>query len=78
MKDLLVKILSCTDNEAEEIIKNSETYYWLCKKDYATLYESPQANLSSIGEELRKKNNPLGLLVTDENIKICMKRAGSH
>jgi hypothetical protein len=68
MMDVLTQILKCSQSEAHNIIINSETYKWLVDKDYSTLYDSPQANLSSIGQELREHNNSLGRLITDENI----------
>ena len=39
---------------------------------YKTLHDSPQANLSDIGEELRKAGNKLGQMITDTNIKRAM------
>jgi hypothetical protein len=68
MTDILTQILNCTQSEAHSIITNSETYKLLLNKDYSTTYDSPQANLSSIGHELIEHNNPLGNLITDENI----------
>lgn len=72
MTELLIIILNYDYSEAYDIIVKSQTYKWLKDLDYATMYDSPQANLSSIGEELRASNNPLGTKITDENIKKAM------
>jgi hypothetical protein len=68
MIELMMKILNCSYSDAYKVIKNSETYYYLNRHDFAMLYDSPQANLSSIGQELRDKHDILGNYITDENI----------
>lgn len=70
--DILMIILNCSYSEAYSIITKSKMYYSLQERDYGTLHDSPQANLSSIGVELRQKNNLLGNRITDENIKKAM------
>ena len=70
--DTMISILGCSYSEAYEIIVNTKTYHFLQERDYGTLHDSPQANLSSIGEELRQKNNDIGNVITDENIKKAM------
>ena len=47
-------------------------YYYLKQQDYGTLYDSPQANLSTIGAELREKNIDIGYKITDKAIKQAM------
>lgn len=70
--DLMITILGCSYSDAYNIITKSKTYYYLKQKDYSTLHDSPQANLSSIGIELREQNIPIGQKITDENIKKAM------
>ena len=70
--NIIIQITHCSYSEAREIIINSETFNRLKQGNYSTLYDSPQANLSSIGEELRRNNNRLGLLITDDNIRKAM------
>ncbi|MBQ3164501.1 MAG: hypothetical protein IJC02_08190 [Lachnospiraceae bacterium] len=70
--DIMMSILGCSYSEAYEIIVNTKTYHFLQERDYGTLHDSPQANLSSIGEELRQINNDIGNVITDENIKKAM------
>lgn len=70
--NIIIQITHCSYSEAREIIINSETFYRLKQGNYSTLYDSQQANLSSIGEELRRSNNRLGLLITDDNIRKAM------
>lgn len=67
--EIMMKILDCSYSEAYEIITKSETYYFLQQRDYSTLHDSPQANLSSIGEELRQKNIAIGYKLTDDGIR---------
>ena len=69
---IIIQIIHCSYSEAREIILKSETFIRLKQGNYSTLYDSPQANLSSIGEELRRSNNRLGLLITDDNIRKAM------
>lgn len=59
IEDILTEILSCTKSDAHNIIIASQMYKNLEKNDYSTIYDSPQANLSSLGQELRESNNPL-------------------
>lgn len=54
MIELLMEILNCRYSKAYSIIIQSETYYWLVQEDFATMYDSPQANLDDIGRELRE------------------------
>lgn len=68
MIELLMEILHCSYSYAYMIITKSETYYYLVQDDYATTYDSPQANLDSIGEELRQQGDTLGSKITAENI----------
>ena len=42
--------------------------------DYATLHDSPQANLCDIGKELRMAGNPLGDRITSQSITNAMLR----
>lgn len=67
--ELLMIILDCVYSDAYHIIIQSKTYKYMENLDYATLHDSPQANLSDIGSELRERNHPLGDKITDENIK---------
>lgn len=68
MIELLMIILDCRYSEAYKIIVKSKTYKYLVEEDFATLYDSPQANLSDIGKELRENHNRLGMKITDQNI----------
>lgn len=70
--DIMMNILNCTYSDAYEIVTNSKTYYFLQQSDYSTLHDSPQANLASIGEELRNQNIPLGNYITNDRIKKAM------
>lgn len=70
--DIMICILGCSYSEAYEIVTKSKTFYYLQQKDYSTLHDSPQANLASIGEELRQNKNALGCKITPENIKKAM------
>ena len=72
MLDILVTLLSCSYSDAFEIISSSNVYKLLKENNYPTVYDSPQANLSMIGQELRLKNNPVGNIITDANIKRAM------
>lgn len=74
MIDIMIEITNCSYSDAYEVIANSETFKHLHRLDYATSYDSPQANLASIGEELRSANNRLGGLITDDSIKEAMSR----
>ena len=74
MTELLKVILNCNERVDNNIISNTQTYKRLVERDYSTLYDSSQANLASIGEELRRNNNLLGGLITDENIRAAMKK----
>jgi hypothetical protein len=78
MIDILMQILNCSYSDAYNIIIKSRTYSFLIQKDYSTMHDSPQANLSSIGEELRIANNHLGKNITDENIKVAMLKLRQH
>ena len=71
--DIMMQITKCSYSDAYSVIITSETFNHLKQKDYSTLNDSPQANLASIGAELRRNNNKLGLLLTDDNIKNAMK-----
>ena len=70
--DIMMNILNCSYSDAYEVIIKSKTFHYLQQKDYSTLYDSPQANLASIGEELRQSNNPLGYKITEDRIKKAM------
>lgn len=76
MIDIMIKILGCDYGDAFNIIIRSKTYRLLKKGNYSTLHDSPQANLSSIGQELREsgdaKRQKLGNELTDQNIKKAM------
>lgn len=72
MTDILILVLNCSCSDAYEIISSSDVYKILKENNYPTVYDSPQANLSMIGQELRLKNNPVGNIITDENIKRAM------
>ena len=72
MIEILMVILNCNYSDADKIVRNSATYGYLLHLDYATLYDSPQANLSSIGQELRNHNVNIGSNITDANIKKAM------
>lgn len=72
MTDILILVLNCSCSDAYEIISGSAVYELLKENNYPTVYDSPQANLSMIGHELRLKNNPVGNKITDENIKLAM------
>ena len=71
--DIMMQITKCSYSDAYSVIIKSEMFYHLKHMDYSTLHDSPQANLASIGAELRRNNNKLGLLLTDDNIKKAMK-----
>ena len=70
--DILRFILGCSYSDAYNIVINSKMYYSLKQQDYGTLYDSPQANLSTIGVELREKNIDIGYKITDKAIKHAM------
>lgn len=76
MIDIMIKILGCEYSDAYGIIIRSKTYSLLQKGNYSALHDSPQANLSSIGQELRESMNTehqkLGNALTDQNIKKAM------
>ena len=72
IEDILTEILSCTKSDAHSIVIASQMYKNLEQNDYSTLYDSPQANLSSLGQELRESNNPFGYSITDDNIRSVM------
>lgn len=72
MLDILVTVLNCSYSDAFEIISSSDVYRLLKENNYPTVYDSPQANISMIGQELRLKNNPVGNIITDANIKRAM------
>lgn len=72
IEDILIEILSCTKSDAHNIIIASQMYKNLEQNDYSTLYDSPQANLSSLGQELKESNNPLGYSITDDSIRTAM------
>lgn len=69
MIELLMVILSCSYSDAYVIIVSSKVYSYMENLDYATLHDSPQANLSDIGKELRLSNSSLGNKITDISIK---------
>lgn len=70
--NIMMQITNCSYSDAYEIIINTSVFKQLEELDYSTLYDSPQANLSSIGKELREKDIELGYLITDANIKKAM------
>lgn len=72
MIEILMIILNCSYSDAYNLVRGSKTYGYLLNLDYATLHDSPQANLSSIGEELRNCNINTGHIITDDNIKKAM------
>lgn len=72
IEDILAEILNCTKSDAYSIMMASQIYKNLEQNDYSTIYDSPQANLSSLGQELRESNNPLGYSITDDNIRAAM------
>ena len=67
--DIFMKITNYTYEKSYEIIVNTDVYNHLINLDYATLYDSPQANLSDIGKELRNNGIEIGNLITDKVIK---------
>lgn len=70
--DIMMIILNCSYSDAYDIITKSKTYAFLRQRDYSTLHDSPQANLSLIGKELRENNIEIGYKITDDNIKLAM------
>lgn len=70
--EIMIEILNCSYSDAYNIVVNTKVYQYMNQLDYSTLHDSPQANLSAIGEELRQNNNRLGNLITDDNIKKAM------
>lgn len=68
MIELLTVIWNCKYSDAFIVIENTKVYNNIAG-DYGTTYESPQSNVSRIGEELRLSGNKLGYAVTDENIR---------
>ena len=72
MIDIMMVILKCSYSDAYSLIINSNTFQYLQQKDYGTLHDSPQANLASIGEELRIKKIEVGEHITDTNIARAM------
>lgn len=68
MIELIMTITNCRYSDAYSIITKSNVYSRLVRKEYSDVHDSPQANLSSIGAELRDKMEPLGNVLTDENI----------
>lgn len=78
IEDILTKILSCTKSDAHNIITASQMHKNLEQNDYSTLYDSPQANLASLGQELKESNNPLGYSITDDSIRAAMIKMRSN
>lgn len=74
MIDLVMHITGSSYCEAYMLIKASKTYKELENNNFCVMYDSPQANLSAIGDELRALGNPLGNLITDKNIAMTMLR----
>ena len=74
MIDIMMIILNCSYSDAYGLIVNSKTYNYLKQMDYSTIHDSPQANLSSIGKELRDAGVDTGYSITDNNIKLAMKK----
>lgn len=74
MIEIIMTITNCSYSDAYSIIQKSKTYGYLKERNYAVLHDSPQANLSSIGEELRARQHNLGTLITDANIILAMKK----
>lgn len=72
MIDIMITMFKCSYSDAYAIISKSEVYRLMKEYNYAILHDSPQANLSMIGEELRLNNNPIGKVITNENIKRAM------
>lgn len=70
--DIMMQILNCSYSDAYDVVTKSKTYLFLQQKDYSTLHDSPQANLSSIGKELRDNNIDIGFKLTDNNIRLAM------
>lgn len=70
--ELLTIIWNCKYSDAFMIIENTKVYNNILAGDYGTTYESPQSNVSRIGEELRLSGNKLGYAVTDENIRLAV------
>lgn len=74
MIELLTIIWNCKYSDAFMVIENTKVYNNILAGDYGTTYESPQSNVSRIGEELRHNGNKLGNVVTDENIRLAVLR----
>lgn len=74
MIELLTVIWNCKYSDAFIVIENTKVYNNnnILAGDYGTTYESPQSNVSRIGEELRLSRNKLGYAVTDENIRLAV------
>ena len=68
MIELIMTITNCRYSDAYKIITKSNVYSRLVSKEYSNVHDSPQANLSSIGVELRANIDHLGDVITDENI----------
>lgn len=72
MIEIVMTITGCEYSDAYKMITASKTYSYMKAYDYSVLHDSPQANLSDIGEELRNSNNKLGVIITENNIKKAM------
>lgn len=72
IENILTEILNCTKSDVHSIVIASQMYKNLEQNDYSTLYDSPQANLSSLGQESKESNNPLGYSITDDSIRVAM------
>ena len=72
MIELLMTIWNCKYSDAYMVIENTRVYNNILSGDYGTTYESPQSNVSRIGDELRHSGNRLGNSVTDDNIRLAV------
>jgi len=70
---ILMIIIDCSYNEANNVVKQTDTYYKIRHGDERTLSKSLQANVKKIGQELRVKGFEIGRLLSDENINRAMK-----
>lgn len=68
MIEIATNIVDISYSDICAAIKESSTYKELENDNFCVMYDSPQANLSAIGEELRERGHWLGNIITDDNI----------
>lgn len=68
MIDIMIGITNLSYYECYKILEDTYTVKKLHDNNFSIMHDSPQANLSDIGKELRSRGLKIGEKITDDNI----------